>query len=93
MTMSIYDYNTKIRMKTVLLIALLATVCLSSEKKKHRKHRKHHTRMHSHSRMKNEKDVVTYNTATTKKFIKSDGSSLRNHFGYPWDESPYAGGP
>lgn len=39
-----------------------------------------------------EHDIVTYNTATTKKFIKSDGSSLRNHFGYKWDESPYAGG-
>jgi hypothetical protein len=60
-------------------------------KKKHRKHKAH---MKAKSKKGNgEKDVVTYNTETTKKFIKSDGSNLRNHFGYAWDESPYAGGP
>lgn len=78
-------------MKTTLLLLAVIVMASALFKKKHRKHKSH-----SRSHMKKgdgEKDVKTYNTDTTKKFIKSDGSNLRNHFGYPWDESPYAGGP
>jgi hypothetical protein len=77
----------------LLILALVVLAVESVEKKKHKKHRKHRSHSHMKSQSKgSEHDIVTYNTATTKKFIKSDGSSLRNHFGYKWDESPYAGG-
>lgn len=74
---------------------LLVVKNLQLLKKKHKKHQhKHHKTSHeiSSATDKPAATEVTYNTATTKKFIKSDGSNLRNHFGYPWDESPYAGG-
>ncbi len=78
-------------MKTTLVLLAVIVMASALLKKKHRKH-KSHSRSHSKTKGDAEKEVKTYNTDTTKKFIKSDGSNLRNHFGYAWDESPYAGG-
>jgi hypothetical protein len=75
-------------------LVLLVVKNIQLLKKKHKKHQHKHSKSSHDTSSATEKpaSVETYNTGTTKKFIKSDGSSLRNHFGYPWDESPYAGG-